>query len=102
LHFLSALRDRFIETLKLETEDVIYPENSQLYVAIGAAVSSSTEKVLSFEELRIRLDNDSSKGKKSIKNIEALFKNEKEYLEFKERHNKHKVDTMDFKNYKGR
>lgn len=102
LHFLSALRDRFIETLKLETEDVIYPQNSQLYVAIGAAVSSSTEKVLSFEELRIRLDNDSSKEKKSIKNIAPLFKDEKEYLEFKERHNKHKVDTVDFKNYKGR
>ena len=40
LYFLSELRNRFIEVLKLEEEQIIFPENSQLYVAIGAALAS--------------------------------------------------------------
>ncbi len=102
LHFLSALRDRFIETLKLGPEDIIYPKNSQLYVAIGAAISSAEEKVLSFEDLKRRLDNKNSTGKNSIKKLPPLFKDKEEYLEFKERHNKHKIDTVDPEDYSGK
>ena len=43
LYFLSELRNRFIEVLKLEDHQVIFPEHSQLYVAIGAALSSIEE-----------------------------------------------------------
>src|SRR5690554_2405803 len=39
LYFLSELRKRFIEVLKLEDNQIIFPEYSQLYVAIGAALS---------------------------------------------------------------
>ena len=38
LHFLSELRKRFIETLNLKEDQIISPENSQLFVAIGAAI----------------------------------------------------------------
>lgn len=95
LHFLSALRDRFIDTLKLSEEDVIYPENSQLYVAIGAAVSSVSEKIISFKELKGRLENDKVTENDSIKKLDPLFKNEEEYLEFKERHDKNNIETID-------
>ena len=44
LFFLSELRQRFIETLNLKEEEVIAPENSQLFVAIGAALLSQKEK----------------------------------------------------------
>ena len=40
LHFLDQLRYRFIETLKLTPECTIVPENSQLFVAAGAAFSA--------------------------------------------------------------
>ncbi|HZK32994.1 MAG TPA: acyl-CoA dehydratase activase-related protein, partial [Tissierellaceae bacterium] len=102
LHFLSALRERFIETLKLEQEDIIFPKDSQLYVAIGAAISSAEEKVLTFQELKRRLENKSSKGRNSIKRIEPLFKDKEEYLEFQERHNTHKIETIDHKDYNGK
>lgn len=102
LHFLSALRDRFIETLKLKAEDIIYPENSQLYVAIGAAISSAKEKVLSFQELRRRLDNSKYKENNTLNKISPLFKTKEEYLEFKERHEKYKIQTIDSKDYKGK
>ena len=44
LFFLSELRKRFIETLKLEKEDIIFPENSQLFVARGACILSRENK----------------------------------------------------------
>ncbi len=41
LHFLDQLRHRFIETLKLTGDAIIVPEDSQLFVASGAAYSAS-------------------------------------------------------------
>lgn len=40
LHFMDQLRFRFIETLKLKEDEIIVPENSQLFVAAGAAWSA--------------------------------------------------------------
>ena len=40
LSFLSELRRRFIETLGLAEDQVIFPEDSQYYVAVGAALMS--------------------------------------------------------------
>ena len=37
LYFLPQLRQRFIETLKLSGDQIIAPDNSNLFVAIGAA-----------------------------------------------------------------
>ena len=44
LHFMDQLRYRFIETLKLKPEEIIVPENSQLFVATGAAFSAETSE----------------------------------------------------------
>ena len=95
LHFLSILRERFIKTLNLNDEDIIYPENSQLYVAIGAAVSSASEKIISFKELKHRFEENKMVEKDSVKKLDPLFKNKEEYLEFKERHSKHSIETID-------
>ena len=38
LFFMSELRKRFIETLDLKEENIIFPENPQLFVAMGAAL----------------------------------------------------------------
>ncbi len=83
LHFLSQLRERFIETLDLKEDEIIYPENSQLYVAIGAAIASISEKPMSYEDLRSRLQGVGKKQELEIKKIDPLFKDEEEYLEFK-------------------
>ncbi|WP_019773339.1 BadF/BadG/BcrA/BcrD ATPase family protein, partial [Streptococcus sobrinus] len=39
LYFMSELRQRFIETLDIAPEDVIFPDNPQLFVAMGAALN---------------------------------------------------------------
>ena len=46
LHFLDQLRQRFIETLHLGAEDSIVPENSELFVALGAALSAGSQQRL--------------------------------------------------------
>lgn len=51
LHFLSELRKRFIETLKLTDETALLPENSHLFAAFGSAISSDENKAQSFSEL---------------------------------------------------
>ncbi len=40
LTFLPMLKNRFIETLKLSDDNALSPENSQYYVALGAALHS--------------------------------------------------------------
>lgn len=45
LYFLSELRKQFKNVLKLEDKNIIFPENAQLYVALGAALLSKKEKI---------------------------------------------------------
>ena len=43
LHFLDQLRFRFIKTLKLKEDEIIIPDNSELFVAYGAALEAASE-----------------------------------------------------------
>ena len=45
LYFLDQLRARFIESLNLKDEDVIFPQNSQLFVAMGACLLAREDKI---------------------------------------------------------
>lgn len=101
LHFLSGLKDRFVHTLKLEDDEIIDPENAQLYVAIGAAISSAEEKIIRYQDIKDRLEEKEEKVGFEIKKIQPLFKDEKEYLEFKERHKQNHIIDGDIDNYKG-
>ena len=50
LHYLSELRKRFIVTLNLKDDEIIFPDDANLFVATGAALSDETaerSKVLS-------------------------------------------------------
>lgn len=58
LHFLPQLRVRFQETLGLKDEDMIVPGNSEVYVAIGAALASAQDKDITFEQLGQKLKTD--------------------------------------------
>ena len=46
LHFLGQLRQRFIETLHLTDDEIIVPEKSELFVALGAALSAGSNQSL--------------------------------------------------------
>lgn len=101
LYFLSELRARFVDTLELKEDEIIFPEDSQLFVAIGAAVSSTSEKGISFEELKNRLS-DKEEIKSEIKKIEPLFKNQEQLDDFREDHITHKMLEKDIASHKGK
>lgn len=101
LHFMSELRKRFIETLKLKENNVIYPEDSQYFVAIGAALSSRKEEPVSFDCIYERVPGICKLNNKENVEIQALFANESEYQEFKNRHAKYKVKRVDLNTYAG-
>lgn len=103
LHFLDQLRERFIETLELKEEEIIHPENSQLYIALGAAISSIDQKLISFIDLEFRVKFNDFKIESEVGNLKTLFEDEEDYRIFKERHEKNKIDFVkDPKEYTGK
>ena len=101
LHFMSELRKRFIETLNLENRNVIFPENSQYFVAIGAALSSRDKAPFSLDYLFERAPRIQQINNDESEKLEILFANDAEYVEFKDRHAQHKVRRVDINTYEG-
>jgi len=102
LYYLSELRRRFIETLGLKDSQVIFPENSQLFVAIGAALSSKNQKPIPFEVLKNKLATLNDISVQEIERLRPLFVNEEELKDFRARHEKNSVKRKELKNHKGR
>jgi len=99
LHFLNELRNAFIRTLKLTDEQIISPENSHLFAAIGAAMNSK-EDSRTLSSLHKKL----SQGIKmdfEVHRMKALFKDEAEYDEFIKKHSVHTVKKGNLSEYKG-
>src|SRR5690554_910061 len=101
LYFLSELRKRFIETLRLSDEQVIFPENSQLFVATGAALASKKMKPMSFRTLRRRLPAINKVSVQEVERLQPLFRDEIELGEFRRRHSRHKVARKDLASHRG-
>ena len=87
LNFLSELRQRFIETLKLAPEEIIFPERAEQFVAMGAALSGRGGEPSAFSDLlRSLKDLDQSQFTAQSGAMPRLFKDEAEYEEFLARH----------------
>ena len=104
LHFLDQLRQRFIETLKLKPEEVIVPEDSQLFVASGCAFSAERKfngegaadfKFPTIQEFRDSLKNLVGAELSEVQRLEPLFKNQAELDEFTVRHSEQKAKRGD-------
>lgn len=101
LYYLSELRQRFIETLKLSEEEIIFPENSQLFVAIGAALLSRETHIIKLSSLIHSIKNVKPEQLAETKTLRPLFKDKEEYDEFVARHDKDKVARADLSAYSG-
>ena len=98
LHFMDQLRYRFIETLKLKNDEIIVPENSQLFVATGAAYSAERKNFCTsgnnanvfptIEEFKNSLSKLVGAELSEVQRLEPLFKSESELEEFRQRHAK--------------
>lgn len=102
LYFLSELRKQFSTVLKLDDEDIIFPDDAQLYVALGAALLSKKEEAFSIKDLIQRVSSIDSLEDGNSEEIVPLFKDEDDYRNFTDRHSKATVKTRDINTYKGR
>lgn len=102
LSFLSELRQRFIETLDLKPDQIIFPENSKYFVAIGAAMLSDKQEERSLKGLTEILKNMDPNAMSETRHLEPLFKNEADYAAFTQRHNKAQVIKKDISKAKGK
>ncbi len=101
LHFMSELRKRFIETLNLKEEEVLFPENAQFFVALGAALESRKTEVFPAEQLYQELSKINKIKIQEKEKLPPLFSNKKEYEDFKERHSKNRVSREEISTYEG-
>ena len=106
LHFLDQLRERFVITLKLGAEQTIVPENSQLFVASGAAYSAEREikcvtpsskngTFPTIKQFRESLKNLVGAEMQEVQRLEPLFTTQEELDEFNKRHSQEKASTGD-------
>ena len=100
LHFLSELRAAFIRTLNLGPDQVIAPDHSHLFAAIGAAMNSDPKTTASLHDLIERLSH-GIKMDFEVKRMEPLFTDEADYEDFKTRHASHDVKKGDLATYEG-
>lgn len=102
LQYLSELRRRFYETLKLDEAHRLLPENAHLFVATGAAMAGESDTRVSFAEVIDALDNLGDTQGSEVERLDALFESEQDYLAFKERHDKEVVPKGSLEAYRGR
>ena len=87
LTFIKALRDAFIRILKLEDKDLILPENSEYFPALGSALCCKDDEEIydlsHVMEKMSSLDSTFRREKNNGESLPALFKDEKEYSAWK-------------------
>lgn len=101
LFFMSELRQRFIETLNITPENVVFPENPQLFVAMGAAFYSEEADASSLEELLHRLTTAEEGHLSPSDTLEPLFKDEADLAEFRMRHGQAQASEKSLSDHDG-
>ncbi len=101
LHFLKGLRARFQQTLNLDDDHAIFPEDGDCYAAIGAALCTAGYEPLTFDALYRKLE--TSVGDRGLtETLPPLFRSQAEYDEFCARHNANAPKARDIATYTGR
>ena len=103
LQYLPELRQRFYESLNLDDEHIIVPENAHLFVAAGCAIAGKAEaKAERLNDIIARLENLGDTQGSEVVRLPALFANQEEYDEFKARHAAECVKKANLASYEGR
>lgn len=102
LSYLSELRKRFIETLKLTDKEVIFPKEAHLLVAKGAAIESVSHNLISIEKLKGKMELLKNYKDNTENHLKPLFTIDEEYKQFRKRHGKDTIKREDLKTYKGK
>ncbi len=103
LQYLPELRKRFYETLNLEDDAIIVPENAHLFVASGCALAGRAEGAAPerLDEVLVRLRNLGDIQGSEVVRMAPLFATDAEYATFKERHDAERVRRGSLADYRG-
>ena len=101
LNYLSELRKRFIETLKLKDDEIIIPDEAHLFVAKGAAINSVNHKAVSSSKLLSKIEMFKNSKDSTSKPLQPLFYANADYEAFKARHDKAQVKKGDLNHFSG-
>jgi predicted CoA-substrate-specific enzyme activase len=101
LYFLSELRKRFAETLNLDDSQVVLPEDSHFFMAIGASIASKDLDAFQFSALKNRLEVLNSVSVHEVERLRPLFIDEREAEDFFERHRKSRVARKKLEGFEG-
>ena len=100
LHFLKGLRRRFQETLRLSDENAVFPENADVFVAVGAALYAQNAPEMPYEELLSRIEHASAQ-QNTTDTLPPLFESQADYDAFTARHEKDCPPEIDLDGYTG-
>lgn len=101
LHFLPELRQRFIETLELTEDEIISPDNAQIYVALGAALGSRENEPIAYLNLYEKVQHAPPSHINEEAILPRLFNSQEELDEFRERHSGNDLPKRDIETYEG-
>ncbi len=100
LHFLMGLRERFVDTLQLDEEHAVFPEDGDCFAAMGAALCSSDYEAHPFDELLRKL-RESKDATSVVDTMPPLFESQADYDAFAARHNASTPPQLDIGTYEG-
>lgn len=100
LHFMPELKKAFIRTLHLTLENIVDPENSHLFAAMGAALESENEAPVSLTHLISRLEQGVRRTFEMAR-LEPLFRDKAEYRAFCARHETAVIPKQPLAEYNG-
>ena len=101
LHFLPQLRESFIRTLRLTQEQIIAPDHSHLFAAVGAAMNpQENQSTVSLESMIEQLSSGIQMDFE-VKRMEPLFRDQADYDVFSRRHASNHVKSGDLSSYEG-
>ena len=100
LHFLMGLRERFVDTLKLDADHAIFPKDGDCFAAMGAALCAADYAAAPFEDVLKKLE-ESVETTTAVDTMPPLFNNQEEYDAFCARHNANHPPEVDAKTYTG-
>lgn len=101
LNFLPELKKRFIHTLQLPDENVVKPNDSELFVALGAALYGKADKAVEFGGILQTFEQLSKERDGNLHSLRPLFLDSKEREAFELRHSKAQVKRAELKDYVG-
>ena len=101
LHFLPELKKAFIRTLRLTPENIVDPDDSHLFAAMGAAMEVPEDAPCFPITALIDRLHSGVQTEFELKRLAPLFASQSDYADFCERHAKAVVGKGDLSSYHG-